>query len=111
MSYTANGFRPKQKPQHRAHSVAARQSHDLIGAHRHIAATAQMRDDTCAPPAPFARLGTYDPHGLAVEREFDFRLRQQTGPFANVNRNGHLPLGCDAQLPLGTGMTQAGLVC
>jgi hypothetical protein len=33
---------------------------------------------------------------MTVEFEFDFRVRQQTRPLADVRRDGHLALGCDA---------------
>jgi hypothetical protein len=41
-------------------------------------------------------LGREDAYGLAIEREFHFRLRQQARAFAYLRGNGHLTFGCDA---------------
>lgn len=52
--------------------------------------------EACAPAARFAGLGAADPHHLAIEFEFDFRLRKQPRLLVDFDRNGHLALRSDA---------------
>jgi hypothetical protein len=55
-----------------------------------------MCDKASASAIFVPRFGTNDAHGVAVELEFDFCLRQQPSSLPDVGRNGHLPLRCDA---------------
>jgi hypothetical protein len=72
------------------HLVFASQRHDGIRAHRDVAPAAQVRDKARAASCLFARLCANDANDFAIELEFHFGMRQQTRPFANVGRNGHL---------------------
>jgi hypothetical protein len=83
-------------------SVIAGQGHDFVRRHCDIAASPQMTDKPSAATIVLAGFGANDAHGLAVELEFHFGLRQQTGLLADVDRNGHLAFGCDAQQYLRT---------
>ena len=56
-----------------------------------IAASPQMSDKASAAAALAPGGGADDPNRLAVELEFDLRVRQQTRPLADGDRNGHLP--------------------
>ena len=78
------------------HLVIASEGHDLVRAHRDIAASSQMTDKPRAATIALAGFGATDAHRLAIELELHFGLWQQSRLFTDFDRNGHLAFGCDA---------------
>jgi hypothetical protein len=76
-------------------SIAAGKRHYRVGAHCHIAAAAQMRDEAGTSSLSAAGPNPNYPHSLPVEFECDLGMWQQACAFANIHRNCDLPLGRD----------------
>jgi hypothetical protein len=74
-------------------SIAAGESHDRIGAHRHIPTAAQVGDQARTSSLSAAWRQANDPYHAALHFERDISMRQQPGAFADVCWNCDLAFG------------------
>jgi hypothetical protein len=74
-------------------SIAAGESHDRIGAHRHIPTAAQVGDQARTSSLSAAWRQANDPYHAALHFERDLSMRQQPGAFADVCWNCDLAFG------------------
>jgi hypothetical protein len=74
-------------------SIAAGESHDRIGAHRHIPTAAQVGDQARTSSLSAAWRHANDPYHAALHFERDISMRQQPGAFADVCWNCDLAFG------------------
>jgi hypothetical protein len=78
--------------------LAARQSHDGVGAPLNVAASPQTRDEPGSSPIPAALLRADKANRLAVKFEIYLGVRKKASLLADFNGDGHLTLGGDAHV-------------
>ena len=80
---------------------SAHQREDFVGGHLELAGASQSVDEPLAARlARAAPLRFHKTHRARFDFERDIRARHQTGPFAHLLGDGHLPLGGDSHCDL-----------